>query len=212
MSSASHRNAPAGRGRRVVFRLIALLIVVMFAALALTVTELALRSSRASSLYQEVRRYPRIRFCKPFQPWRLTTSIATDSGATRSNWTRAKTFRIFTIGGSTTLGVGNEYRDTYPYMLQAALSARYPDMRIEVQNAGCAWYTSAHALVSYTTAVRRFQPDLVIFFEAMNDLVRSFSPPWLATGPFQPDYSHYLGPYARMAGRSRVSSIRPDPS
>ena len=201
MSSASHRNAPAGRGRRVVFRLIALLIVVMFAALALTVTELALRSSRASSLYQEVRRYPPHPFLQAVPAMAADhvnrhgfrgDEVELDKGA--------KTFRIFTIGGSTTLGVGNEYRDTYPYMLQAALSARYPDMRIEVQNAGCAWYTSAHALVSYTTAVRRFQPDLVIFFEAMNDLVRSFSPPWLATGPFQPDYSHYLGPYARMAG------------
>jgi hypothetical protein len=98
------------------------------------------------------------------------------------------------------LGVGNEYQESYPYLLQTALRARYPGMQIEVQNAGCAWYTSAHALVSYTTAVRRFQPDLVIFFEAINDLVRSFSPPWLATGPFQPDYSHYLGPYAGMAG------------
>jgi hypothetical protein len=48
--------------------------------------------------------------------------------------------------------------------------------------------------------VRRFKPDLVIFFEAVNDLVRSFSPPWFALGSFKPDYSHYLGPYSGLAG------------
>lgn len=201
MSSASDSSGSAGRGRRFIFRLIAALIVLGFGALALTVTELWLRSSRASSLYEEVRRFP------PHPFLQAVPAMAADHvnrygfrGDAFELEKDARTFRIFTIGGSTTLGVGNEYQDSYPYLLQAALRARYPDVQIEVQNAGCAWYTSAHALVSYTTAVRRFQPDLVIFFEAINDLVRSFSPPWLATGPFQPDYSHYLGPYARMAG------------
>jgi len=108
--------------------------------------------------------------------------------------------RIFAIGGSTTLGVSNPYGDSYPAMLQAILRERHPGVAIEVQNAGSAWYTTAHDLVAYQLRVRRYRPDIVIVFEAINDLTRSFSPPWFATGQFQPDYSHYLGPYSRFAG------------
>jgi lysophospholipase L1-like esterase len=110
------------------------------------------------------------------------------------------TFRIFTIGGSTTLGIANPYAESYPYLLQSRLRERHPGVRIEVQNAGAAWYTSAHDLVNYELRVRRFKPDLVIFFEALNDLTRSFAPPWLAIGEFKHDYSHYLGPFVGLLG------------
>ena len=71
---------------------------------------------------------------------------------------------------------------------------------MKYKNAGAAWYTSAHDVVAYELKVRRFKPDLVIFFEALNDLTRSFSPPWLSLGEFKPDYSHYLGPYIGLVG------------
>jgi lysophospholipase L1-like esterase len=112
-----------------------------------------------------------------------------------------RTFRIFTLGGSTTLGIGTpSYEDTYPFKLQTMLRQRYPDVTIEVQNAGNAWYTTAHLLIDYQLRVRQFEPDLIVVFEAMNDLYRSFSPPWWAVGEFRPDYSHYLGPYIRFLG------------
>jgi lysophospholipase L1-like esterase len=122
-----------------------------------------------------------------------------------------RTFRIFTLGGSTTLGVGARYEDTYPFKLQALLRQRYPDVTIEVQNAGNAWYTTAHLLIEYQLLVRQFEPDLIVVFEAINDLYRSFSPPWWAVGEFRPDYSHYLGPYIRFLGPDvwhRASSSR----
>jgi len=187
--------------RRVLFIAIALLLVALVGGAALLVTELWLRNDRANSFYSEVRRYP------PHPFLQAVPAMAADHvnaqgfrGESIQKDKPAGTFRIFTIGGSTTLGVNNPYEESYPYLLQQALRERYPGVRIEVQNAGCAWYTSAHALVSYTLEVRQYQPDLVIFFEAVNVLVRSFSPSWLATGPFKPDYSHYLGPYARMLG------------
>ena len=54
---------------------------------------------------------------------------------------------------------------------------------------------------------RQYEPDLVIFFEAINDLV-GFSPPVAREGRVQTDYSHYLGPYARLLGRTPGSSTR----
>ena len=193
--------AAPSRGRRVAFRLIALSLVGLVAGAALMVTELALRSSRAADLYAEVRRYPPHPFLQAVPV--MAAGNVNRHGFRGDAFEREKppnTFRIFTIGGSTTLGVNNDYEDSYPYLLQTALKERFPGVNIEVQNAGCAWYTSAHALVSYMVEVRQFQPDLVIFFEAINDLVRSFSPSWLASGSFRADYSHYLGPYARMIG------------
>lgn len=110
------------------------------------------------------------------------------------------TLRIFTLGGSTTLGVKNSFEESYPRLLEARLRAHYPSMRIEVENAGVDWYTTAHSLVNYVLRVRRFNPDLVIAMHAINDLSRSFAPPWFADGPFKADYSHYLGPQIAFLG------------
>jgi lysophospholipase L1-like esterase len=112
----------------------------------------------------------------------------------------AKTLRIFTLGGSTTLGVRNSFESSYPRLMQRRLQQQFPGTKIEVQNAGVDWYTTAHLLSTYQLRVRSFHPDLVIVMIAMNDLVRSFAPPWLATGPFRADYSHYLGPQVAFLG------------
>lgn len=192
---------PHGRRRRAVQIVARIVFVLILIAAAFIVTELALRTAKASSVYQEVRRNP------PHPFLQAVPAMAADHvnaqgfrGDDVAVVKPPRTFRVFTIGGSTTLGVTNSYPDSYPFLLQSLLRERHPDVNIEVLNAGCAWYTSAHALVSYTVAVRQYEPDLVIFFEAINDLVRSFSPPWLASGLYKPDYSHYLGPYARLLG------------
>jgi lysophospholipase L1-like esterase len=112
----------------------------------------------------------------------------------------ADVFRIFALGGSTTLGVRTGYASTYPAKLQQLLRARYPDIQIEVQNAASDWYTTAHSLINYQLRVRPYEPDMVIVFHAINDLCRSFAPSWWASGPFQDDYSHYLGPLIRLRG------------
>jgi lysophospholipase L1-like esterase len=112
----------------------------------------------------------------------------------------AGVLRVFTLGGSTTLGVRNGYDTTYPGILERMLRQRFSDRRVEVQNAASDWYTTAHTLVNYQLRVRRFAPDVVIAFEAVNDLCRSFSPSWWADGPFKADYSHYYGPLIRLRG------------
>jgi lysophospholipase L1-like esterase len=176
-------------------------VLLAFTAVMYGVVELWLRNTRAESLYTEIQRHPPHPFMQAVPAMAVEHVDAQGfRGDDVALVKPPKTFRIFTIGGSTTLGVTNSYADSYPFMLQSLLREKYPDVTIEVFNAGCPWYTSAHALVSYTVEVRQYQPDLVIYFEAINDIVRSFSPPWLAKGEFKPDYSHYLGPYARMLG------------
>jgi lysophospholipase L1-like esterase len=184
------------RGRRVAIAVLLFLVVI-----TLVITELGLQTSLAHALYREVRRRPPHPFLQVLPSGQV--DHVNDEGFRGDPVTLAAppgTFRIFTIGGSTTLGISNPYTDSYPFLLQSMLQGRHPDVRIEVQNAGAAWYTSAHDLVTYEVRVRRFKPDLVIFFEALNDLTRSFSPPWLALGDFKPDYSHYLGPYIGLLG------------
>ena len=182
-------------------RILVLVLLLAIAGGGFYVTELILQSSFARSLFQETRRRPPHPFLQVLPGGQVEHVNAHGfRGDAIETAKPTGTFRIFTIGGSTTLGVSNPYADSYPALLQTLLRERYADTPIEVQNAGSAWYTSAHDLVAYDLKVRRFAPDLVIYFEAINDLTRSFSPPWLARGEFRPDYSHYLGPYTRLTG------------
>jgi lysophospholipase L1-like esterase len=182
-------------------RIVALAVLGLLIAAALGVTELVLQVSHANNLYREVRRRPPHPFLQVLPSGQVDHVNAEGfRGDPLALTAPPGTFRIFTLGGSTTLGVANPYNESYPFLLQAILQERHRGIRIEVQNAGAAWYTSAHDLVAYQIKVKRFKPDLVIFFEALNDLTRSFSPPWLALGDFKPDYSHYLGPYIGLVG------------
>lgn len=177
------------------------------AVIAIFVLELALQTAYARRLYAQAR----LRLHPFLQIVPSASGDGSPAGPDHINTYRfrgddiaiprqPKSFRIFTLGGSTTLGVRNTYIESYPFKLEQALQARYPAVKIEVQNAGGDWYSTAHMLINYQLRVRRFRPDLVIAFEAVNDLCRSFSPPWFSHVPFQPDYSHYLGPQARFLG------------
>ncbi|HVQ75399.1 MAG TPA: SGNH/GDSL hydrolase family protein [Candidatus Binatia bacterium] len=167
---------------------------------SVAILEVALRATFAKDVNQAALRHPP----HPFLQVDASSLVAVnDHGFRGDPIERGKppgVFRVFALGGSTTLGIGAPYEDTYPYKLQTMLRERYPDVAIEVQNAGSAWYTTAHMLINYQLRVRQFDPDLVVVFEAINDLYRSFSPPWWAVGEFKPDYSHYLGPYIRFLG------------
>lgn len=166
----------------------------------LYVSELTLRDNFARSLYQEIRRRPPHPLLQVVASHQVRTNRSGFRGDPIKETKPAGTFRIFALGGSTTLGVANRDDETYPYQLQTLLRERYPNVPIDVQNAGVAWHSTAHMLVNYELRVRQFDPDLVVVFEAINDLYRGFSPPWFASGPFASDYGHYLGPYARWMG------------
>jgi lysophospholipase L1-like esterase len=168
---------------------------------SIAILETVLRAGFAREVNEAARQHPP----HPFLQVMASSLVAVNRHGFRGDpieqHKAPRTFRIFTLGGSTTLGIGTpSYEGTYPFKLQTMLRQRYPDVTIEVQNAGSAWYTTAHLLIDYQLLVRQFEPDLIVVFEAINDLYRSFSPPWWAVGEFRPDYSHYLGPYIRFLG------------
>ncbi|MDV2503516.1 MAG: SGNH/GDSL hydrolase family protein [bacterium] len=104
------------------------------------------------------------------------------------------TFRILALGGSTTRGIKLPAEKRYPRVLQALLQKRYPSVPIEVFNAGKDWYTTKHSLISYVTYYTHWRPDVVIVMHGINDLTRSFSPPYFAVGPYNEQWTHFYGP------------------
>lgn len=109
------------------------------------------------------------------------------------------TFRIFTLGGSTTASVPIPLAETYPERLVTSLRRLYPDTRFEVQNAACEWHTTQHSLIKLLGDIREFEPDLVICFHAINDLCRSLTPDLFGKGPYRDDWRHYRGSVAALA-------------
>jgi len=104
------------------------------------------------------------------------------------------TFRILALGGSTTRDWRLPAQNRYPAVLERILQERYPKVRIEVMNGGMDWYSSEHVLIFYAFWARDWNPDLVVFFEAINDIYRSCMSPRWTVGEYESDYSHYYGP------------------
>ena len=98
-------------------------------------------------------------------------------------------FRIVCVGGSTTESPYASDDSTYPALLEAELRARVPKKHIEVVNAGVSTYTSGQCLINFALNLLELSPDLVVFYQGINDLA-----PIMCPG-FQPDYSHFCGPY-----------------
>jgi lysophospholipase L1-like esterase len=85
----------------------------------------------------------------------------------------AGVFRIFCLGGSTTLGAGvPTERYSYPAILEEifARSAKPGQNRIEVVNAGVFGYNSLHTSILATKLLDRFDPDLYLIMDGLNDL------------------------------------------
>jgi lysophospholipase L1-like esterase len=82
----------------------------------------------------------------------------------------AGVFRIVCIGGSTTYSAGVEdYRESYPYLLGAALEAAGYD-NVEVINAGVFSYGSVENLMNFELRALELEPDLVIVYEGVNEV------------------------------------------
>src|SRR5262249_26456416 len=87
------------------------------------------------------------------------------------------TFRILTLGGSTTAEFSIPAEARYPRLVEGLVQKKHPDLKIEVFNGGQEWYTTKHALINYTTNLKDWQPDLAIVMHAINDVYRSFVDP-----------------------------------
>jgi lysophospholipase L1-like esterase len=79
------------------------------------------------------------------------------------------TIRIVCLGASTTEGIGYD-NETYPFYLQQELNQVYPGKKIEVINAGHHAYKARDNLALLEQYILPLNPDLIIFYEAANDL------------------------------------------
>ncbi len=84
---------------------------------------------------------------------------------------RQETFRIVSVGGSTTYSTGTTAEDSYPASLQAILRDDYGYGNVEVVNAGVSGYTSWEILAGFAFRVLELEPDMLIYYGALNDLV-----------------------------------------
>lgn len=80
------------------------------------------------------------------------------------------TFRIFTLGGSTTYGISLPNTEAYPQVLQSLLhEAGYT--HVEVVNAGVPQYATYENLVNFQFKILDDEPDMIITYEGINDVV-----------------------------------------
>jgi lysophospholipase L1-like esterase len=83
----------------------------------------------------------------------------------------AGTFRILTLGGSSTYGQSESKDDAvWSQRLETLLNERKPTERIEVVNGGVSGWTSFEMLGQLAFRGLDLSPDLVIVYEAVNDM------------------------------------------
>lgn len=80
-------------------------------------------------------------------------------------------YRIFALGGSTTYGVDLDWQDSYPAQLQRILRNEYGYRGVEVINAGVVAYSSYDSLANFIFHVLDDQPDMIILYHAINDVL-----------------------------------------
>jgi hypothetical protein len=134
-----------------------------------------------------------------------------------------RSVRIATLGASTTFcAEASSNRTTWPMRLQAKLQAAYPAVKIEVVNAAVGGYTSEENLKSLEYRVLPLEPDLVIYYEANNEIVKDTralaAQEGLGDTDGQPSFVEDLSKYSLLvdlayknlaiAARSRAGSAR----
>jgi lysophospholipase L1-like esterase len=81
------------------------------------------------------------------------------------------TLRIACLGASTTFCAEASGNDgTWPARLQALLQVKHPEFKVEVINAGVSGYVITESVRNLQHRVLPLEPDLVIFYEANNDM------------------------------------------
>jgi lysophospholipase L1-like esterase len=83
----------------------------------------------------------------------------------------ADTFRIVALGGSTTYSTATSAEDAYPAQLQTILHEQYGYTNVEVINGGFIGYSSWETLVNFEFRVLELEPDMIILYDSVNDIV-----------------------------------------
>jgi tetratricopeptide (TPR) repeat protein len=78
------------------------------------------------------------------------------------------TFRIFCLGGSTTVGFPYGYAGSFPTLLRDRLQHIFPDRRIEVINLGMT-ATNSFTVADIAEELPRYEPDLLVVYDGHNE-------------------------------------------
>ncbi|MBF0289577.1 MAG: hypothetical protein HQM14_17325 [SAR324 cluster bacterium] len=98
--------------------------------------------------------------------------------------------RIISIGGSTTVqGMTND--QTYPAILETELSKKLPHVDVEVLNFGISGARSWHWVERLDTLIS-YQPDVVIQYNAINDIMWSYLEEYSKSHPNQKKFNKSL--------------------
>ncbi len=78
------------------------------------------------------------------------------------------TYRIFFLGGSTTVGYPYWYNGSFSSFLRQHLRAAFPDRTFEIVNIGMT-ATNSFTVLDMATEVMNYQPDLLIVYDGHNE-------------------------------------------
>jgi tetratricopeptide (TPR) repeat protein len=78
------------------------------------------------------------------------------------------TFRIFCLGGSTTVGYPYWYNGAFSSFLRDRLKALFPDRSIEIVNVGMT-ATNSYTVLDLSRDLLKFEPDLFIVYDGHNE-------------------------------------------
>lgn len=189
--------APRSKGRKLLYFLIMLLILLCAAEVGLRVAYRIARGSWhfAASFDAQQRLYTP----HPYNAYSLAPNVSLDThigtlqtspwGTRGPDQTYEKppgVIRIVTLGGSTTFCVyASEDSKTWPAQLEAVLNERLAPQRFDVVNYGAAGYNSADSLATFALRAIDRDPDIVIVLHAWNDISLGIKPGLVS------DYTHH---------------------
>jgi lysophospholipase L1-like esterase len=146
---------------------------------ALVVGEAVLRFAQPKEYYI---RAPHLK--KVFKPYRnVMPGISGESrfetnsrGFRGDELTDEHTFRILTVGGSTTECLYLDQFETWPYLLQKTLNENLQNRQVWVGNAGLSGITTRHHLIALQyLPLKEMKIDAVVFLVGINDFTRRLS-------------------------------------
>jgi hypothetical protein len=117
------------------------------------------------------------RFTRDKESGRLIRASINSSGFRGPDFTQQKdpnVTRVITLGASSTFGFSDRDDETYPYYLERLLNREAPrGHRFEVINFGIPHLKSEQILALFKTEGLALHPDVVTFYEGVNDTWRS---------------------------------------
>ncbi len=85
--------------------------------------------------------------------------------------------RIISTGDSTTYGLAVDYEQSYPFLLEKLLKEKYPDIEIQVLNAGFPGASERQVKRIFQFHLAKYNPDIVIFRKELYRLSDSYLVP-----------------------------------